>query len=181
MTKSEGSESKNPLQRSFFDRAFSLFQNNEQDSSGIVKNQDRSENGSEDKAVIPIHFPESDTPSNDVKETKRIVNISHANSSVAINSAFFDVLGYGSDLTIRLNEDHPLHTILDHAMSSPSEDVVSLEQQLEAAQTVIDLLLKGWSIYEDEEPIGVRKQRVQSAREDWGRCIRSLLYVEEEE
>lgn len=180
MMKNEDRKDHNPVQKSFFDRALSLFKSNDQDCTVIVENPNGSENGFKDKSVIPIYLPDNDIHGNNVEKPQRIVNISHENTSVAVNSAFFDVLGHGGDLTIRMNEDHPLHAILDHAMSSPSRDIVDLEQQLDAAQTVIDLLLKAWSIYEDEEPMGVRKQRVQNAREDWGRYIRNLLHIEEE-
>jgi HSP20 family molecular chaperone IbpA len=123
-----------------------------------------------------------ESPKVEVSKTEHNVHLFYSVNSAGVTPAFFDIDVEGSSIDIRLNQQHLLYDDLRKALSKPRRDNPEhLAQQLRSAQLVIDTLIKGWAMYEDEEPIGKRKQRVQNAREDWGRAVRELLQPDEDD
>ena len=118
----------------------------------------------------------------EVTRTEHKNHITYDSNSAGTSPALFDVRTRGGDIKICLNMRHPLYPLLHSAMSSQeSRDIETLSARLSNAQTVIDMLLCGWSTFENDEPIGPRLNRVQLAREDWGRTIRNLMQNSEED
>lgn len=131
-------------------------------------------NGTDPQSDIQIASEKTD--SLEVHSTNHKQHITYISSSVATSSALFDLRVRGSDIKICLNASHPLYPLLTSARYPvDSSDIETLTAQLSNAQIVIDLLLQGWSIFENSEPIGPRLDRIQAAREDWGRAIRDML------
>ncbi|MDX2076630.1 MAG: ATP-binding protein [bacterium] len=96
--------------------------------------------------------------------------------------AFFDVKSRGGAVMITLNINHPAYNhlieVLEQDPSGINED--ELRERLDKARQGLELLLMSWARYEDEEPMGNRRDRVQQARWDWGRYARQFLGDDDE-
>jgi len=92
-------------------------------------------------------------------------------------SAFFSVKPKGGAIIITLNLNHPAYKNLLEILEEDVEDadVDTLKARLENSLNGIKLLLSAWARYEDEQPDGIRRERVQDARADWGRIARQFL------
>jgi len=58
-------------------------------------------------------------------------------------------------------------------------DLEALKQRLANAHDGLKLLLMAWARYEDEQPDGLRRIRVQESRTDWGTIARKFLERED--
>lgn len=92
-------------------------------------------------------------------------------------NAFFSVKPKGGKIIITLNMEHPAYANLIEILNDPCEDCSQeeLQERLRSASDGLKLLLMAWARYEDEEPDGDRKRRVQSARQDWGKIAYDFL------
>jgi hypothetical protein len=90
---------------------------------------------------------------------------------------FFTVRPKGGSLLIGLNTNHPAYDHLITLMESGEDDsdVASLKIRLRKSYEGLKLLLEAWARYEDELTDGIRKERAQEARLDWGRVAREFL------
>ena len=92
--------------------------------------------------------------------------------------AFFSVRTKGGALLITLNTNHPAYTHLIDVLEVDEDEDISIEEvnaRLTNAWRGLRLLLEAWARYEDEQPDGQLRQRVQDARNDWGRVARQFL------
>lgn len=92
--------------------------------------------------------------------------------------AFFSVRTKGGALIITLNTNHPAYNHLMAVLDAEDQDNLSPEElnaRLNNAWRGLRLLLEAWARYEDEQPDGTLRQRVQDARNDWGRVARQFL------
>ena len=106
------------------------------------------------------------------------------NESDIETSAFFSVRPRGGAVIIALNISHPAYRHLIELLDTPNPEALSPEElvsRLNNAWMGLKLLLEAWARYEDEQPEGTRKERVQDARNDWGRVARQFLEVGSEE
>jgi hypothetical protein len=91
--------------------------------------------------------------------------------------AFFDVKSRGGTVITTLNTNHPAYQnlieVLEKDPASVNED--ELRDRLDKAREGLYLLLMAWARYEDEEPMGKRRDAVQQARWDWGKYARQFL------
>jgi hypothetical protein len=96
-------------------------------------------------------------------------------------SAFFSVKPRGGAIIVTLNTSHPAYKNLVEMLEEDVEgvDVSTLRSRLENSLEGLKLLLTAWARYEDEQPDGIAKIRVQEARSDWGRIARQFLEIEE--
>lgn len=93
-------------------------------------------------------------------------------------SAFFSVRSRGGALSITLNTSHPAFTHLMEVLDDSQSEGLSEEDtalKLTNAWRGLRLLLEAWARYEDEQPDGTLRQRVQDARADWGRVARQFM------
>ncbi len=91
--------------------------------------------------------------------------------------AFFSVKQVAGVLKVTLNTSHPLY---DKLVETLEKDVSAVEaedlrERLVNARDGLKLLLTAWARYEDEQPDGDRRYRVQEARTDWGRVARAFF------
>lgn len=102
-------------------------------------------------------------------------------ANVPASPAFFDVQSRGGKILITLNRSHPAYSRLIEVLEEDVEGVPEdeLRTRLIRAANGLDLLLSAWARYEDEQPDGPRRTRVQEARWDWGRMARDFLYDDE--
>lgn len=104
------------------------------------------------------------------------------NESHLSSPAFFDVKSRGGSVLVTLNLSHPAHKhlieLLETDISSANED--ELRERLSKARDGLELLLLAWARYEDEEPMGKRRDAVQMARWDWGKYARQFLDGDDE-
>ena len=90
--------------------------------------------------------------------------------------AFFSVKQMGGSIIITLNTLHPAYDSLVEALDCDDEDQDNdLRQRLQSAEDGLKLLLMAWARFEDEQPDGIRRERAQEARVDWGRIARQFL------
>lgn len=91
--------------------------------------------------------------------------------------AFFSVKPRGGVIFITLNTDHPAYDNLVDLLEKDVEtdDLETLRSRLINALDGLELLLMAWARYEDEQPDGERKNKVQETRIDWGRLARRFL------
>lgn len=89
--------------------------------------------------------------------------------------AFFSVQPKGGTIIVTLNTRHPAYDRLVDVLESGSPSAESPEERLENALTGLKLLLMAWARYEDEQPAGVARERVQEARVDWGKIARRFM------
>ena len=76
-----------------------------------------------------------------------------------------------------MNTSHPAYDnlveILEEDVDGASNE--TLRERLKNALDGLKLLLTAWARYEDEQPDGVRREKTQEARTDWGRVARTFL------
>lgn len=96
--------------------------------------------------------------------------------------AFFEVMPLSSQIVLKLNENHPLTRQLELVLKADSETIPDdeLRDRFADAQDMLDTLLIAWALYEQGEPQGHRRNKVQEARIDWGRAARTLMQEEDE-
>jgi hypothetical protein len=91
--------------------------------------------------------------------------------------AFFSVRQVAGILKVTLNTSHPAYDnlveILEEDVDGASNE--TLRERLKNALDGLKLLLTAWARYEDEQPDGVRREKTQEARTDWGRVARTFL------
>lgn len=94
--------------------------------------------------------------------------------------AFFSVRSSGGVIVITLNTEHPAYRHLIELMEEAPEDADAeeLRRRLENSLLGLKLLLTAWARYEDEQPVGPRKDAAQDARIDWGKLARQFLSQE---
>lgn len=97
-------------------------------------------------------------------------------------SAFFSVKPRGGAILITLNTSHPAYDNLVELLDQEVEgvDADTLRSRLAKSAEGLKLLLTAWARYEDEQPDGIRKNRAQEARADWGRIARQFYEIEEQ-
>jgi len=98
--------------------------------------------------------------------------------NVGIETAeFFTVRPKGGSLLIGLNTNHPAYDHLVTLLESSEDDndVDALKRRLRKSFEGLKLLLEAWARYEDELTDGVKKERAQEARLDWGRVARQFF------
>jgi hypothetical protein len=97
---------------------------------------------------------------------------------VVVDTAeFFTVRPKGGSILIGLNTNHPAYDHLVTLLESSDEvnDVSVLKARLRKSYEALKLLLEAWARYEDELTDGIKKERAQEARLDWGRVARQFL------
>lgn len=98
--------------------------------------------------------------------------------NVGVDTAeFFTVRPKGGSILIGLNTNHPAYDHLVTLLESGDEvnDVAILKARLRKSYEGLKLLLEAWARYEDELTDGIKKERAQEARLDWGRVARQFL------
>lgn len=95
--------------------------------------------------------------------------------------AFFTVKPRGGALVIMLNTNHPAYKHLVEVLmpQDSASDAAKLRERLNRASDGLKLLLSAWARYEDEQPDGPPRSRVQQARSDWGSMARRFLERED--
>ena len=90
---------------------------------------------------------------------------------------FFTVRPKGGSLLIGLNTEHPAYDHLVTLLESAEDDndVEALKGRLRKSFEGLKLLLLAWARYEDELTDGVKKERAQEARLDWGRVAKQFF------
>jgi hypothetical protein len=90
---------------------------------------------------------------------------------------FFTVRPKGGSLLIGLNTNHPAYDHLVTLLESSDDDdeVDALKTRLRKSFEGLKLLLEAWARYEDELTDGIKKERAQEARLDWGRVARQFF------
>ena len=97
---------------------------------------------------------------------------------VGVDTAeFFTVRPKGGSILIGLNTNHPAYDHLVTLLETGDEvnDVDVLKARLRKSYEGLKLLLEAWARYEDELTDGIKKERAQEARLDWGRVARQFL------
>jgi hypothetical protein len=91
--------------------------------------------------------------------------------------AFFSVKQVAGILKVTLNTSHAAYENLVEVLEEDVEGVPSeeLRERLQNSRDGLKLLLTAWARYEDEQPDGIRRERAQEARTDWGRVARTFL------
>jgi hypothetical protein len=95
--------------------------------------------------------------------------------------AFFSVKPRGGAIMITLNTEHPAYCNLVAVLEKQTEtdDIAICRESLKNTLEGLKLLLMAWARYEDEQPDGPRRSRVQEARTDWGIIARRFLERDE--
>lgn len=109
----------------------------------------------------------------DLRSGKRVRFISaHENSP-----AFFNIDLMKGMLQINLNMKHPVHERLLNVLEDvpADENADDLRQRLEQAAETFKLIIAAWARYEDEITSPKLRERVEEAREEWGRYARAFL------
>lgn len=90
---------------------------------------------------------------------------------------FFTVRPKGGSLLIGLNTEHPAYDHLVTLLESSEDDndVEALKVRLRKSFEGLKLLLEAWARYEDELTDGMKKERAQEARLDWGRVAKQFF------
>ena len=83
----------------------------------------------------------------------------------------------GGSLLIGLNTNHPAYDHLVTLLESSEDDndVDALKRRLRKSFEALKLLLEAWARYEDELTDGIKKERAQEARLDWGRVAKQFF------
>lgn len=97
-------------------------------------------------------------------------------SKKSTGSAFFDVSAKGKTIEISINESHPLFFYLNELLFSLIENE-NHDSNLMASKT-IELIMVAWAKHESEQPDGVRRNKIEEARIDWGKNARDILLSE---
>ncbi len=87
------------------------------------------------------------------------------------SSAFFEVASKSRTIEIIINEEHELFSILNEIFFP--EKITEISQK---CSKIIGSLLIAWAKYENELPDGIRKNRAEEARIDWGKHV-DLSYM----
>ena len=96
--------------------------------------------------------------------------------------AFFETSAKSRTIQVILNENHPLFASFDIWVDSISTgDCQNMYQRLIQSRKSFELLLAAWSKYENDQPDGPRKFKVEEARLEWGRNVRSFLEGDRED
>jgi len=95
--------------------------------------------------------------------------------------AFFSVKPRGGAIIITLNTNHPAYSNLVAVLEKQTEtdDITACRESLKTTLEGLKLLLMAWARYEDEQPDGPRRSRVQESRTDWGIIARRFLERDE--
>lgn len=103
-----------------------------------------------------------------------------AKSSLS-SPVFFDVKPRGGSVIISLNVEHPAYEHLVEVLQQDLEDLNEdkLKERLGNAWQGLKLLLIAWARYEDEQPVGERRDQAQDVRWEWGRMARDFLREED--
>lgn len=90
---------------------------------------------------------------------------------------FFTVRPKGGVILIGLNTSHPAYDHLVTLLKDSDEDksLEDLRIRVKKSYEGLKLLLEAWARYEDELTDGVRKQRAQDARIQWGMVAREFF------
>jgi hypothetical protein len=96
-------------------------------------------------------------------------------------AAFFSIKPRGGAIIVTLNTNHPAYNKLVEVMEKDMDnvDAETLRYRLSNSLEGLKLLLMAWARYEDEQPFGPRRDRVQETRHDWGRIAREFLESED--
>lgn len=107
--------------------------------------------------------------------------------------SFFSVRPQGGVILITLNTSHPAYghllevledlensdlEVSDLSETEAKNQVEFLSGRLVNAWRGLKLLMAAWARYEDEQPDGPRRLRVQDSRTEWGRVARDFLMDE---
>jgi hypothetical protein len=94
--------------------------------------------------------------------------------------AFFDVQPRGGTIIIALNVNHPAYAHLVELLQDDLDSINGdeLRSRLLRAREGLELLLMAWARHEDEQS-GIRRDRAQQARWDWGTMAREFLTDED--
>lgn len=96
--------------------------------------------------------------------------------------AFFETSAKSRTIQVILNENHPLFSSLDELLDPNSNDSnQEMYERLVESRKLFELLLAAWSKYENTQPDGPRRFKVEEARLEWGRNARAFLLNELEE
>lgn len=96
--------------------------------------------------------------------------------------AFFETSAKSRTIQVILNENHPLFSSLDELLDPNSNDSnQEMYERLVESRKLFELLLAAWSKYENTQPDGPRRFKVEEARLEWGRNARAFLLDELEE
>lgn len=96
--------------------------------------------------------------------------------------AFFETSAKSRTIQVILNENHPLFSSLEEVLDPNSNDSnQEMYQRLVESRKLFELLLAAWSKYENTQPDGPRRFKVEEARLEWGRNARAFLLDELEE
>lgn len=103
-------------------------------------------------------------------------------TSKLTSPAFFETSAKSRTIQVILNENHPLFSSLDNLLDNNSNDSNhEMCEGLVEARKLFELLLVAWSKYENTQPDGPRRFKVEEARLEWGRNARAFLLDELEE
>jgi len=92
--------------------------------------------------------------------------------------AFFSVSPVGGKIIIKLNTQHPAYEQFVEVLSGyidPDTEKGELVKRLRKAKDGLKLLLMAWARFEDEQPDGRLKDKVQDARVDWGKMAAAFM------
>jgi len=103
-------------------------------------------------------------------------------TSKLTGSAFFETSAKSRTIQVILNENHPIFPSLKVLLESNSnDDLQEMNQRLMGSRKLFELLLASWCKYENDQPNGPRKFKVEESRLDWGRSARLFLLDELED
>jgi Histidine kinase-, DNA gyrase B-, and HSP90-like ATPase len=104
-------------------------------------------------------------------------------ASLQDSPAFFNVEFFPDVLQVALNMNHATYEqlvdVLDTAADGLSRE--ELADRLQSAASAFKVLLFSWARFEDEQPAGRARERVQGVRWDWGRLASDFLRGAEDE
>lgn len=96
--------------------------------------------------------------------------------------AFFETSAKSRTIQVVINENHPLFSSLDILVEPISNgDCNDMYQRLIQSRKSVELLLAAWAKYENDQPDGPRKHKIEEARLEWGRNARAFLLDELED
>lgn len=96
--------------------------------------------------------------------------------------AFFETSAKSRTIQVVLNESHPLFSNLDILIEPISNNLnQEMYQNSVKSRKLLELLLASWSKYENDQPEGPRRFKVEEARLEWGRNARAFLLDELDE
>jgi len=151
----------------------------ERRKSGIFGTSDEQEKESESERKEEVKLELEKEGVLDAEEITDFVfknNLKYSINTADLESyAFFTVKPKGGKILISLNSNHPAYKKLIEALDQNEEGENNLRDRLKNASEGLKLLLMAWARYEDEQPDGSNKLRVQDSRQDWGRIAKEFL------